>query len=275
MGVQKPKIQKRNVSFDIRTKTKIWQEIPSDQNPYLAEHCRCHGYDILELAQKRSFVDVLFLLFLGELPRPEQTQLLETLLIAMINPGPRHPATRATMNAGVGKTRTSHLLPIGLSILGSSYLGGEEVIEAMTFLRRNRTKDPAGVASELLVTEKPENGDWHIAPGFGSRFSSIDPQPRQLAEMLNSLPGCGNTLKWGLDFVKKITPCNLGWLNTGLAAAVFCDLGFQPRAGAGLFQLICAPGILAHGLELANKPITAMPFLDEDHYVIEQKVKKK
>jgi citrate synthase len=66
----------------------------------------------------------------------------------------------------------------------------------------------------------------------------------------------------------------MGWLSTGVAAAAFCDLGFHPRVGAGLYQLLCAPGLLAHGFELANKPITAMPFLDEEHYVIDQNAKK-
>lgn len=60
-----------------------------------------------------------------------------------------------------------------------------------------------------------------------------------------------------------------GWLATGVAAAAFCDLGFMPRAAAGLFQLLCAPGLLAHGVELANKPVTALPWISDDDYVIE------
>ncbi|MBU1404516.1 MAG: citrate synthase, partial [Proteobacteria bacterium] len=72
MTTRKNQVRKRDMSFANRTMTKIWQEIPSEQNPYLAEACRCHGYDILELAQKRSFSEVLFLLFQGELPTPEQ-----------------------------------------------------------------------------------------------------------------------------------------------------------------------------------------------------------
>jgi len=52
-------------------------------------------------------------------------------------------------------------------------------------------------------------------------------------------------------------------------AAILCELGFQPRMGAGMFQLISAPGIFAHGIEMANKPITAMPFPDDKDYSIE------
>lgn len=97
--------------------------MPSPDNPYIAEHCRCRGYDLFELVQKRSFVDIIYLLLRGELPTKDQAQLFETLLVALINPGPRHPATRAAMNAGVGKTNTAHILPIALPVLGGDHLG--------------------------------------------------------------------------------------------------------------------------------------------------------
>ena len=274
MSHQQSHIRRRDDQFAERTVTRIWDEEPAPSNPYLAEKCRCHGYDILELAGKRSFVEVFFLLFRGELPSPEQAELLETLMIAFINPGPRHPAARAAMNGAVGRTNSAHLLPIGLSVLSGAHLGGEEVVAAMRFLQNHLNADPGDVAADLLKTPRPSEGDWHIAPGFGSRFGSIDPFPRQIAEMLADLPGSGEVIRWGLDFVQAMTSHEIGWLSTGVAATVFCDLGFHRLAGAGLFQLLCAPGVLAHGLELVNKPITAMPFLDEEHYVIGPEARK-
>ncbi len=268
-------VNKRDEKFADRTVTKIWDEEPDPENSYLARHCRCHGYDIIELAQKRSFVDVLFLLFQGELPNPAQARLLETLMIVLINPGPRHPATRAAMNASVSKTNSAHLLPIALSVLSGTHLGAEEVVAAMRFLQKRSEENPLKVATELLENPGPPEGDWHIAPGFGSRFGGIDPLPREAADLLIALPGHGKTLQWGDNFAEEIGQMNLGWLSTGLAAAVFCDLGFHRLAGAGLFQLLCAPGLLAHGLELADKPITDMPFLDEIHYVITKEAKKR
>jgi len=275
MSEHKLYIRKRNERFTNRTVTRIWQEEPLPENPYLARKCRCHGYDILELAKKRSFVDVLFLLFQGELPDQNQSELFETLMIALINPGPRHPATRASMNAAVGKSNPAHILPVGLAVLSGAYLGGEEVSATMRFLRKNCRKDAADFADELLSLSRPDKGDWHIAPGFGSRFGGIDPIPQQLAELLGGFPAAGEAVKWGQEFVAAISPQGMSWLDTGLTAAVFCDLGFHPRSGAGLFQILHAPGILAHGLELANKPVTAMPFLDEDHYVIAEQARKK
>ena len=274
MPDQPRQVRKRNMTFASRTVTRIWQETPSEKNPYLAEQCRCHGYDILELAQKRSFADVLFLLFQGELPTPEQARMLETLLIVLINPGPRHPATRAAMNAAVSKTHTQHLLPIGLSVLGGAHLGAAEVLASMRCLAENLKRLPAEVARECLFAPRPAEGDFHPIPGFGSRFGGIDPMPRQMATLLVSLPGAGRALAWGEGFTEALAPYDMGWLAPGVAAAVLHYLGFSPWAGGGLFQLACAPGILAHGLELADKPITAMPFLDEEHYVIAAEARK-
>ena len=268
-------VRKRDEQFTKRTVTRIWQEEPLPENPYLACKCRCHGYDILELAKKRSFVDVLFLLFQGELPERNQAELFEMLMIALINPGPRHPATRASMNAAVGKANPAHILPAGLAVLSGAHLGGEEVSETMRFLRKNCKENASELANELLAGSQPDEGDWHVAPGFGNRFGGIDPIPQQVAGLLESFPAAGKTIKWGQEFVETITPKEMGWLDTGLAAAIFCDLGFHPRTGAGLFEILRAPGILAHGLELSNKPVTSMPFLDEEHYVIAEQARKK
>ncbi|MBU0730704.1 MAG: citrate synthase [Proteobacteria bacterium] len=277
MSEQHSKVKLRDEKFVSRASTRIWEELPSDKNPYLAESCRCHGYDIIELARKKSFVDVLFLLFRGELPTREQSELLEIMMITMINPGPRHPATWAAMNTGVGKTFPEHILPIALSAMGGAHLGGVEVSEAMRFFNKHIGKDAGQLVDELIEMAKEYDGDTHIAPGFGSRFSGIDPMPQKYATMLSSLPGSGEALKWGISFAEALKSHNMGWLATGVAAAVFCDLGFTFSAGTGIFQLISAPGMLAHGLELSGpfKPITAMPFLDGEHYVIDEQAKTK
>lgn len=263
-------ISSRGQKFVQRPATKIWQEQPSENNPYVATTVRCHGYDLLELMEKRSFIDVLFLLFRGELPGAEQSQMLEKLMIGLINPGPRHPATRAAMHAGVGKTNPAHILPISLSILGGAHVGAGCVEEAMRFLRHSCKRNPREVCEELTQAQpRPDKGDWHPAPGFGSRFGSVDEVPGKLAVRLSKCPGAGRALLWGCSFAEALGNQDLGWLFPGVAAAVLADLGFQPRAGAGFFQYLQAPGLLAHGLEMVNKPLTALPFPADENYVIE------
>jgi citrate synthase len=263
-------VRRRKTRFAERSVTRIWQEQATEENPYIAASCRCHGYDLMELMAKRSYVEVLYLVFRGELPTVAQASLLEALMISMINPGPRHPATRAAMNAGIGKTDPVHILPIALAVMGGSHAGAGDVEAAMRFLRRYLDSDPAQVAEGLLQQTGTEQDEaWLQAPGFGRRFGDIDRLPQQVAERLAALPGCGPGLRWGCRFANVLAEYRLGWLNAGVAAAVFVDLGFRPRDGGGLFQLLAAPGLLAHGLELANKPVTAMPHVDDAHYVIE------
>ncbi len=270
MTTERGKVESRNDVFAERTATKIWCEIESSHNPYLAESCLCHGYDLLELTQKRSFVEVLYLLFRGELPGTDEARLLEQLMIALINPGPRHPATRAAMAAGVGSTDREHILPIALSIYGGSHLGAAEVEPAMNWLRKHRKHDPLQVARKLIENSTPPTeSDWHIVPGLGSRFGGVDLMAAKIANHLSTLPGEHETLTWGCTFANALNEHGLGWLTPAIAAAVFTDLGFSPRAGAGLFQLLGAPGLLAHGVELSNKPVTAMPFVKDENYVIQ------
>jgi citrate synthase len=270
MAGENRQVRSRNQPFARRTVTRIWQEEVSDENPYLATSCRCFGYDLLELMGRRSFVDVLYLLFRGELPNREQAKLLEGLMIALINPGPRHPATRAAMIAGVGKTDPVHILPIALSILGGSHSGAGSIEEGIRFFRNQIKTEPKVVAHKIIAEmNPPTEGDWHPVPGFGSRFGGVDPISFQIAERLRDLSGIGKALAWGVVFAEELRPHGVGWLMTGVAAAVFSDLGIHPRMGGGFYQLLSAPGLLAHGMEFANKPITAIPFPSDENYIIE------
>ena len=192
-------------------------------------------------------------------------------MIALINPGPRHPSTRAAMNASVGKTDSTHILPISLGILGGMHLGAGEVEISMRFIRKHLNEDPEKVVQSLLSNQQnPIEGDWHPAPGFGNRFSSVDVSSHQTVSRLLTLKGAGQCLHWGNSFATALAPHQMGWLTTGVAAAALADLKFSPQAGAGIFQILSAPGLLAHGLELANKPITAMPFPKDEDYIIEK-----
>ncbi len=270
MTQKKREVTRRNETFAKKTVSSIWKEYPAEGNPYIAEACRCHGYDLFELIEKRSFIEVLFLLFRGELPDSNQAKLLESLMIGQINPGPRHPSTRAAMTAGVGKTETGHVLPIALNILSGSHLGAAEVTAAMKFFKNEISNDPEQTATQTISrSTRPPEGDWHPAPGFGTRFGGIDVLSEKLSCQLAALAGAGAALAWGCRFARTLHEHQAGWLTTGVAAAVLTDLGFHPRTGAGFFQLISAPGLLAHGQEMADKPLTAMPFPSDEDYFIE------
>jgi len=259
---------KNDFVYAAKAQTNIILEQPSETNPYVCKANYLHGYNVLELLQKKSFVEVLLLLFIGELPEPEKVQLFERLMIGLINLGPRHPAVKAAMVAGVSKANAEHLLPIGLSVLGGETNGAKEVEQAMIFLKNNIEKPANNVAKELCSSiKKHSDGEFHLCPGFGNSYGSIDEYTVDLAEKITQSSHEGFTfIKWALEFNQSLTPYNMGWLKTGLAATVFCELGIGAREAIGLFQLICAPGIFVQGVEQTHHPITAIPMLaDEQH----------
>ena len=259
-------VRSRNEPFVSHTATNLWYEEPASDNPYIAVANYCHGYDVAELMEKRSFVDVFYLLFRGELPTRAQAQLLQHLMIALINPGPRHPATRAAMNAGVGKTDPLHILPIATAVLGGAHARGGEVEHAMHFFAAHSEKDASELANNFLSSG---DTDWSKC-GFDKRFGGVEQTAKNLADKLSTLDAAGSALAWGTQFAAALESHGIGWTTAGVAAAAFTDLGFNSRTAACLFQLLGAPGLLAHGLEMAGKPILAMPFVSDENYVIER-----
>lgn len=256
-------VSKRNFSEKITTS--IHYESPSNSNPYIAKECFLHGYNYKDLMLKCSYSDVLFLMFRGELPNKHQSELLSQLMIFFINPGPRHPASRASMNAAISKSDPSHILPIGLIALGGSYLGAAEVRDSMKFLKNN-LKRPVGEVVNKLLSDKADVENEHVVPGFGNRFNSIDELPNEIGNYFSKMPASGEALKWGNDFAQKLNTMTMGWLAPGVVAAVLFDLGFNEREATGIFQIISAPGILAQGVEQGFKNLNEMPFVEDDDY---------
>ena len=256
---------KDSFGYSKKTTTAIYYEKPSSSNPFMAESVHLHGYNLLELTQKKSFVDVLLLLFTGELPDENAVELMNALMVGFINPGPRNPAVRAAMTAGISKSNTPHLLPIGLLTLGGKEGGAEEIEQSMKSIQESfLSGNEIFCMSKLLAS--PEGADIKLVPGFGSSYGQRCIVTHELAQLLNQLPGAGKYLHWLNKQILHFNNEKVGWLPVGLSSAVFLDLGIQPREGIALFQIIYSPGISVQALEQTHKPISSMPFLEDSQY---------
>jgi citrate synthase len=257
----------RGTPFPERVRTRIWHEEPHPGNPFLAQQARCHGYALDEMARALDPTDTLFLLLRGELPDAAQHALLARLLVVFCNPGPRHAATRAVMNAAASGTRTQALPAIGLALLGGAHLGAAEVEAAARFIAQNRREDPATLASRLAgAMTTSDEADKRLAPGFGTLAGSIDPLAQRLAGTLLEVATADGPLAWAARFATAAQQHQCGWLMPGLAAAACCELGFAPPAAALIYQYAALPGLIAHALERVGKGITAMPFVPDECY---------
>lgn len=239
--------------------TKLCLEQPLPGNPYVTDHRYIAGYDVADLWRGRSYCDVLLLLLLGEFTDPVQTRFLETFLIGLLNPGPRHVAVRAAMLAGVSKTAPEHLLPLGL-LTGSGAQGGAlEVVNAHAFINDNVSSDPAEFASQCLEGSVP-------TPGFGTEFGAVEPIWQRLAEDLSGIKSDCPVMQWSGRFNQALNHQGQGWRLPGLAAAAGLSLELGARETLALYQLAIAPGVVAHGMEQSHKPISSNPLLRDDQY---------
>ena len=93
----------------------------------------------------------------------------------------------------------------------------------MRFLNKHYRANPQDVVSKLLdASSRPSEGDWHIAPGFGTRFGGIDIIPNNLAKTLEAMPGETPVLHWGKRFCALLEEqSGCGWLTTGVARSLF------------------------------------------------------
>ncbi|MCW8879658.1 MAG: hypothetical protein OQJ89_11815 [Kangiellaceae bacterium] len=264
------KKQTKHFKYVDKTSTDILLEEPSTGNPYIASKQFLYGYDIEELNEKKDYLDVLFLMFKGELPSSTEKLILEKLMIGFINQGPRTSGIRAAMTAGVSKTRYSNLLPIGLSVQSGMVNGADEVMHAYKFISQNVERSHKDVARELESKLDMElEGDFRIASGIGSVFGGHDLISHNLAKTLLELPQCGKAINWVNNLIMSINNERVGWLPSGLTAATLCDLKFGAREAAGFYQIMLAPAIVCHGLEQTHKPITSMPFVKDEDYFYE------
>lgn len=264
------KIESRNEQFTQKVSTAITKEVAADDNPFLVKEMRIHGYELFELMQKRSYTDMFYLMYIGELPDKRQKALFDTLAMALLNLGPRHVATRAAMNAAVGRTATSHVVPIANAVMTGDYNGAEEVESVMRFLRNNKDNKPQDVAAQLsekLKQNMPEKGDVLLCDGFGSDFGGQSPLLLKLADILAGHAESDGYFHWAKAFVDAIDIDDCGWRLAGVVGAALMELGFNYRQGGGVLQVLCAPGAFAHGVDFASRPITDIPFIGDQDYM--------
>lgn len=244
--------------------TKIWREEPEPDNPFAARKCFCAGYDVYgDLLGKASWAEYLYLLFKLEKPTPDQAKMLETIAVAIANPGIRDHSVRAAMNAGVGGSTSASALMAALAVSAGQYSGAREIYLCMQLW-------------EQLGTNLD---DWELAISEGIELNQVDVWPA-----IDFVPGfdCNSDIcaKPILDLLSKLIEIDqtnwLTWLRdnrlrlekfiasplsmVGLIAAAFHGLGFSASQGEMLFLFLRLPGAAAHALEQREHGWRKYPF---------------
>lgn len=251
--------------------TKIWHEEADPDNPFAARIVRCGGYDVYgEMLGRARWSDMLFLLFAGQAPSAAQTELLESLAVALANPGPREASVHAAMCGGIGGSPSAACLTAALAVGAGLNGGAREVFLAMENWRlcacdltrwtSRLTEPPSASASIWPVAEHAAGFDPHaVTTGL--------PVRQTLAVLAACSPG--EHLPW-LDQQRPALERLAGHplALSGVAAAAMADLDLTPEQGEMLYLLLRLPGAAAHALEQKqishrNFPFFALELADQ------------
>ncbi|MDX1451398.1 MAG: hypothetical protein R3183_02495 [Oleiphilaceae bacterium] len=254
----------------VTQQTRIWQEIPSTDNSYQVDDVFCCGYNLFELAKHCSYEEAIFLLFRGELPSEKEKVLFRRLLILFINPGPRHPATRAGVTAAASMTYHEHLVPIISAAFGGRRGGAGRLVECMALLDESESLSPEELLHKLAPSDLHD--DSSCLPGVGSEYGSADNWTKKLlnhfSDEFDEYPQFARLEKVD-DLLRAKTGAAFGLMPEMIVACAFKLLGIRRAQATGLYQLVALPGMFAHAAEYVEKPANSLPFIKDEHYVIE------
>jgi len=228
-----------------------WRTAIVDAGP---DHLRVRGHDVLELMQRSTFTDLVFLLHHDRVPSPGERRLLDAILIGVADHGSGAPSCAAARLAASGNRQSlSAAVAAGVLTIGDEHGGAgsgcmDLIIEGLSRVRQTH-RASADVAGEL-VAETRQRGSR--VPGFGHRVhSEIDPRVAVLFDLAarEGLAGEGITfaraLEQAISTQIKPIPLNID----GALAAILVDMGFPSAVGRLLFIIGRVAGISAEVLE--------------------------
>lgn len=217
------------------------------------------GYNLVEMAGRYSFGDLLYLLFRGELPARHEGDLLEAMIVLSVEHSMNAPSThtaRAVANCGVP---LQSAVAAGISAIGEHHGGAGEACARLLqeALQAEPTKSPAAIA-EAIVAEYREVGQR--LPGFGHRFHDPDPRATRLLALAEdwSLTGPHVALARAIEeALREASGRSLPLNVDGAQAALLSDMGIDWRFAKAVFILGRSAGLVTHAVE---EMTTGRPF---------------
>jgi citrate synthase len=215
------------------------------------------GYPIEELIGRLRFPEMIWLMLRGGLPSRGQSDLLEAALVAGVDHGPHAPSIAIARMAVTCGLPVNGAMASAVNVLDDVHGGAGQ--QCMALYREIDAE--AGSDGDLLdaaqsvIARRREEGESRI-PGFGHRFHPVDPRTAPLFALVakavaagtvtGRYAAIGQSVEKALAASKKRgIPMNID----GITAVIFCELGFEPELGRGLFVLSRSVGILAHAWE--------------------------
>ena len=215
------------------------------------------GYPIEQLIGNVRFPDMIWLMLKGELPTRGQSALLEAAMVPGVDHGPHAPSIAISRMAISCGLPVNGAMASAVNVLDDVHGGaGQQCMELYNEIDAAAGPDGDLVATATaIIRARREAGD-KIVPGFGHRFHPIDPRVVPLFRMVDKAVAAGEvTGRFAAighaveDALKAVTGRTITMNIDGITAVIFCELGFEPELGRGIFVLSRSVGILAHAWE--------------------------
>jgi citryl-CoA lyase len=210
---------------------------------------RVRGYDIVEMMQKLSFAQSVYLILRGELPDEKQARMMEAILVSSIDHGTSPPSVLGARTVMSGGNSLNAAVAGGVLVIGDSHGGAIE--QSARILQEWAAKEGAidKLAADLVAEMRAKK---KRLPGFGHRLHQTDPRTVKLFEIAAGLDYSGKHTELARAIeaeLEKTSGRKLPINVDGAIAAVISDMGFDWRLGKGFFIISRVPGLIAHVYE--------------------------
>jgi citrate synthase len=215
------------------------------------------GYPIEELIGRVRFPDMIWLMLRGELPTRGQSDLMEAALVPGVDHGPHAPSIAISCMAVSCGLPVNGAMASAINVLDDVHGGaGQQCMELYREIAAEAGEGGDVVKAATAVIQRHRGAGEKIVPGFGHRFHPIDPRTAPLFALVAKAVAAGTVSgRWAAighaveEALKAITGRHIPMNIDGITAVIFCELGFEPELGRGLFILSRSVGILAHAWE--------------------------
>jgi citrate synthase len=213
------------------------------------------GYPIEELATKRSFGDIVYLLLTGELPVGNEGRLVEAILVTCCEHSLASPSADAVRFVASSGVPLQTAVAAGISSIGEVHGGAIEPCARLIKCAVERGQSARSLLEELKSQKRR-------MPGFGHALHPRDPRTPLLFKLAEELGLLGQHSKF-VSSVEAETEAVFGKTLAanvdGAIAGLMCDMSIDPCLGKAFFIIGRAPGYVAHAHEqtTAERPFKA------------------
>jgi len=215
------------------------------------------GYPIEELLGRVGFVDTIWLMLRGELPSSEEAALFEAALVASVDHGPQAPSIAIARMATTCGVPINGAMASAINVLGDVHGGpGQQCMELYLAIDEELRRTGDLEEATRVVLQRQRDAGVAYIPGFGHRFHPLDPRTPRLLSLVDAA-AAGGTVDGRFaaigraveDAISAGRPQRIPMNVDGVTAVIYCELGFTPELGRGVFILARSVGILAHAAE--------------------------